>query len=327
MGATPLALYAYYSFLASFLSLSLMFLTLHFSPYTYLFLSILLIVTVSSLTLDSFLIYWVMLEIVTLLFIGVRYTLFKNSYSYLIIYFIIQIVSALGILVSYLAGLWALFTLFYFSKIALFPTLYWIVNIMYRFPMSVLFIVSTVYKVPSVVLFFQFAPLFSWLIISILLTTIILSSTLMYVSVDVKFSLIVSTSVSTCWIILSLYGPIYVFSLYFLLYTLSLYLVTIFLAPYRDIKRNDLYILDLKPISGFLALSTLLGLPPFPLFLVKLLILYNLYLFLPSHIVYLLAIFMLINVPIVVSFIQTCNKYLIHKYSSPSSSLFVRVSP
>jgi NADH:ubiquinone oxidoreductase subunit 2 (subunit N) len=89
------------------------------------------------------------MELIGLVFMGLSYTLFTNSYSNLIMYFLIQTFSSFCFLVFYLYGYMTLFTISFLLKLSIFPFHFWFIGVTYRFPNFLLWIVSTVHKLPS----------------------------------------------------------------------------------------------------------------------------------------------------------------------------------
>lgn len=128
------------------------FVFLMFSPYSFLYFSSYLLFLFSLLSLNSFYYFWVVIEILMLLIIGLAYTVILRSYSQLIIYFLLQSVSSFVLLVSYIYRLSFLVTVAFILKLSIFPFSFWYVNLIYRLPNFLLFLTSTFHKLPPMLL-------------------------------------------------------------------------------------------------------------------------------------------------------------------------------
>ena len=92
-----------------------------FTPFTFLFFSVYLLVIVFLLTVSNFYFFWVYMEILILLFIGTAYTVFVGSYTQLILYFLMQTLASFGILVFYILEVQELLVISLFLKLGMFP--------------------------------------------------------------------------------------------------------------------------------------------------------------------------------------------------------------
>jgi len=92
-----------------------------FTPYTYMFLSLYFFITFILLRISNFFIFWLIIEIIMLLYIGVSYTIFTHRYTQLIIYFLFQTLASFSILVSYLISYKYLLFISLFLKLGIFP--------------------------------------------------------------------------------------------------------------------------------------------------------------------------------------------------------------
>ena len=135
------------------------------------------------------------MELITLLLMGVAYTLLSNGVSQLIVYFLIQSLSSFAILVSYIVGSVVLLTLAFFLKLGMFPFLRWYLGTVSHFPNFLFWLVGTFHKLPPLVLLLSFnlilSPSLFW--VSVLFTTLIRAS-LILSTIDLRL-LLVSSSV------------------------------------------------------------------------------------------------------------------------------------
>ena len=74
------------------------------TPQSFIFFSIYVLFIFLILCSDTFFIFWSLIEISTLVFMGMSYSLFKNNFSQLLTFFIIQTISAFSVLVFYVIG-------------------------------------------------------------------------------------------------------------------------------------------------------------------------------------------------------------------------------
>lgn len=101
-----------------------------------------------------------------LIFIGLSYSIMRHSLSTLIVYFLVQSVASLVILIRYLSGTEPLFRAALLLKIAAFPFSFWFVYATSRLPVFIFFLVCTTQKLPPILLLSSFnmqvVPSFLW---------------------------------------------------------------------------------------------------------------------------------------------------------------------
>ncbi len=68
------------------------------------------------------------------------------------LYFLIQTLASFRILVFYILDYRSLFCMFLFLKLGMFPFFSWYVNVLYRFPSSLLLLSGTLHKLPPLLL-------------------------------------------------------------------------------------------------------------------------------------------------------------------------------
>jgi len=88
-----------------------------------------------------------------LLFMGIAYTLFYNSFSNLLVYFLVQAFSSFSLLIFYLFTSPFLFTVSLILKLSMFPFHSWFIRTVYSFPNFMFFMASTLHKLPIFLIF------------------------------------------------------------------------------------------------------------------------------------------------------------------------------
>jgi len=295
-----------------FIEAAIMF--LFFTPYTFFFLTFYFIFLLFLFSCSNFVIFWVFIEFIILIFIGVSYTLFLNNFSSLILYFLLQTVSSFRILLFYLFPIPLIFSMFVCIKLSIFPFHFWFINICYRFPNFVLFLVSSFHKIPVFLIFLLFQPSFrlSFLIVSSILTMLI-SGVIILSSVDFR-AIIVSSSIgNNSWFLLSSFSNFRTFIVFFFTYCFFLYLLfrelSIFTKPLSFVFSKGDYTL-------LILITFIRGLPPFPIFFVKILILFSL--IVRSGINIYLLIFVVSSSLMLIGYIYSMAKYFLQSFSSQS---------
>lgn len=286
-----------------------------FTPYSFIFFSLYNLFLLILFTIRSFYYYWIVIEINILLFIGLRYTLFVSSYANLMSYFIIQALSSFFILLSYIYDSRVFMTAAIFIKLSMFPFYAWYINTMYRFPNFILWLSGTMHKLPILIILINFSISLDVYILwsSVLLTTLI-SGVLMLIVVDFRLLLILSSVGNNSWLLLSHLTPLHRVLMFFITYRVSLYLIFSCFGGLSKVVPTQ----TLSPSAYKLSLFVLFlsGLPPFPLFYAKILVIFNLLDIYSLN--YLFVLFLLFNSLMVIGYIQSLMKYFIYVYSSLS---------
>lgn len=284
-----------------------------FSPYSFFFFSTYLLFLLSLFTISNFYYYWIVIEIIILLFIGLRYTLFVRSYSQLITYFLIQAISSFLMLVFYIYSLPVFITFSILIKLSMFPFFIWYINVIYRFPNFIFWVARTIHKVPVIVIIKRFrirvdTPIL-W--ISIIFTTLI-SGVIMLSVLDFRIVLVLSSVGNNSWFILSQITNTFVFLFFISIYSFTLfYILNSFKNLSKPSLRSSVY--RSSYVLRFWVLS-LSGIPPFPVFYGKILVIFSLLGTLDMN--YLFFIFLISNSLIVMGYLQSIIKYFIYFYSS-----------
>nr|QHR79572.1 NADH dehydrogenase subunit 2 [Brachionus rubens] len=284
-----------------------------FSPYSFLFLSTYLMFMFSLLSISSFYYYWSVMELMMLLFMGLSYTLFVSSYSQLMIYFLIQALSSFLILVFYIYDYSSLLTVSFLMKLSMFPFFMWYINLIYRFPNFMFWLASTLHKVPAMLMIniFSLHLDMSSLWLSIALTTFI--SGLMMLSVlDFRMVLVLSSIGNNSWFLLSQMTNMFTFWLFISIYSLSLFFI---LSEFKGLSK-PLTSISFQSSSYSLSfwVLSLSGMPPFPLFYGKMLIILSLISTLGFN--YMFLVFLVFNSLMVMGYIQSMMKHFIYVYNS-----------
>lgn len=290
------------------------------TPQSFIFFSIYVLFIFLILCSDTFFIFWSLMEISTLVFMGMRYSLFKNNFSQLLTFFIIQTISAFSVLVFYVMGWNLAFTLSLILKLSMFPFHFWYLNLIPFFPNLVLFISRTVFKIPSMLLllFFYSNLNIESLIISVVLTIFVGAMAIIFRN-DLRFLLIASSVANNSWFVLSILARFLLFSLYLFFYSAFLFLVLVSLGR---LGSGSLYKLPFSSSSLILfSLVSIAGIPPFPVFFIKMCSVITLSsLFLGSRL-YIFFI-MLFSVFMLLGYLKFCFSLIINVFTNQQSFIF-----
>lgn len=217
----------------------------------------------------NFFVFWTIIELRTLVFIGVAYSLFKNNFSPLLLFFIIQSLSAFSLILFYFIDFSVGFSVALLLKLSIFPFYFWYLNLIPLFNNSIFFLSSTIFKLPSIFIISNFYCFinFSVLFMSALLT-ITIGALVIINSNDLRFVLIASSVVNNSWFVFTQYANMLLFIAYFVIYRLLLFYVLYIVntqSTYRFVNIENSY----SNTQVVLCLFTMAGLPPFPLFFIK----------------------------------------------------------
>nr|WOV68815.1 NADH dehydrogenase subunit 2 [Brachionus falcatus] len=286
---------------------------LMFTPYSFLFFTVYLLFMGSLFTINNFYFYWFVMELMMLLFVGLGYTMFVSSYSQFMSYFLIQTAASFFILLFYVVDLTYFLTFAFLVKLAMFPFHSWNINLIYRFPNFIFWLASTLHKVPAMVMISVFSLRLDsnllWL--SIILTTLI-SGVMMLTVLDFRMVLVLSSIGNNSWFLLSQMTNMFVFMFFVFVYSFSLYYI---LSSFKGLSK-PLYTSSLQPSSYFSSfwVLSLSGMPPFPLFYGKMLVIVSLLYTLGFN--YMFFIFLIFNSLMVMGYLQSIMKYFIYVYNT-----------
>ena len=290
-----------------------------FTPFRYFFLSSYLIVLLFLFSINNFYLFWLYIEVLMLLFIGFSYTVFSNRYTQLMVYFLIQTVASFRILVFYTLDYKFLFCMFLFLKLGIFPFFSWYINVLYRFPSSLLLLSSTLHKLPPLLLLrIVFTSSEVALLSVICLITLVLGGFFMLRVLDFRYLLVVSSIANNRFLVFGIISGSYIsffifYGLYFLTIALRLYLLDNFIKPLLTSNSTKPFIILLIT----LLLLNIAALPPLPMFIAKFLLIYD-FLAIHSSFMGLVILLVLANVSMVVSYCQLFIKLTTHSYTNIS---------
>ena len=172
--------------------------------------------------------------------------------------------------------------------------------------------VGTLHKLPPLLMIKVFVlPLnLPLLWVSILVTTLI-TGLIMMSLVDLRMLLVLSSIGNNSWLLLSQFVRLYIFLFYLLVYSISLFFV---LYGFGSLSKLRAF-LSIGSSSNRLSfwVLTVSGLPPFPLFFCKMVVLLSLFYSLSVNFVVL--IFLLRGAFIFISYLQSLIKYYVNMYS------------
>ena len=289
-----------------------------FTPFRYFFLRAYLIVLSFLFSISHFYVFWLYIEVLILLFIGFSYTIFSNSYTQLMLYFLIQTLASFRILVFYILDYRSLFCMFLFLKLGMFPFFSWYVNVLYRFPSSLLLLRGTLHKLPPLLLLSIVVSSSNMsLLVATRLVTLIVGGFFILRVLDFRYLLVVSSIANNSFLILGIVSGSY--RGFFIFY--GLYFMTIAARLY--VLDNFMKLLSPQPTKGFIVifitflLLNIAALPPLPMFLAKFLLIYE-FLLVHSSYVGIVVLVVLVNVSIVVSYCQLFIKLTTNSYSNLS---------
>ena len=295
-----------------------------FTPFSYFFLSSYLIVLSILFSIRNFYLFWLYIEILMLLFIGFSYTIFSNSYTQLMVYFLMQTLASFSMLVFYRLDYRSLFCLSLFLKLGIFPFFSWYINVLYRFPSFLLLLRGTLHKLPPL---FLIALVVSSadvvLLVVISLMTLVVGGFFMLSVLDFRYLLVVSSMANNRFLVLGVLSRSYLgfllfYILYFLTMSVRLFVLDNFMKPLLTSQTTKAPIILLIT----LLLLNIASLPPLPMFLAKFLLIYEFLLMHPSFFG-LLVVIVLANVSMVVRYCQLFIKFTTYSYSN-SSMYFLR---
>lgn len=257
------------------------------------------------------------MECSSLLFIGLCYSFVSYGFSNLMLYFVVQALSSVNIFVFYSVSIESLLLLFVFLKLAFFPFFGWFILVVSKLNNSLFLMISTVQKIPTIVLFILFFNAFSRSYFSscLILTTFV-SSLFMFNSYNLRTLLSFSSVGRNSWFLLSSLCGLEFFLLFIFLYSINFYLVLYVLGNMSKFS-------NLLPYKSrvylFVTLVALAGFPPFPVFFSKLYIIYCMVytmLFSPS-----LLLILLVSVVYMLScYMRFMFSYFINLFGLPLST-------
>lgn len=289
-----------------------------FTPYTYIFRVLYLFLILTLLSLSSFYYFWLLIELIALLLIGISYTIFTNSVSQLIVYFLVQSLSSFLILLSYLFSSTVLLSVSFLLKLGIFPFLTWYLSSVSRFPNFIFWLTGTLHKLPPLLLLLQFGlQIDVYLLWGSVLMTTLLSGFTMLTTRDFRYLLVSSSIGNNSWFLLSEQVNFTVFFFFFSIYTLFLFfLLNSFGSLTKPVESLSSSYAS-SHSKWWFYLMCLSGLPPFPIFFAKMLVIMNLFIIRPLS--YLFMLFLVFNCFIVAGYLNYLLTSVVYRYSIPTS--------
>lgn len=293
-----------------------------FTPFTFLYLVVYIMFLFSFFVSTNFYWCWISIEFLMLIFIGVSYTLFYNSFSSLLVYFLVQAFSSFSVLIFYVIQQPLLFTVRLLLKLSIFPFHSWFINSVYNFPNFIVFLSSTLHKLPIFIMLILYSlPVNYTLLWFSILLTFFISGFLMISTHDFRLLLIYSSVGNNRWLLISSFSGVFVFLLFFFTYLIRLLLIFVILGsnskPFSFVFHKNLP----PQIIFIVTFVSLSGLPPYPLFFIKIYLIYNLFFSLYSSSLFLLVIFS--SSFLLIGYLRIGIKFLIYSYSNVVQSIFI----
>jgi len=288
-----------------------------FSPFSFLFFSLYLCFFPVLFSCSSFYVYWLYIEFISLLFIGVCYTLFVSGMSNLIVYFLVQAAASMRIFVFYLLDIHILVLASLFIKLGLFPFFSWYISTIHIFPNFPFVVVSTLHKLPPLLVSYFFLNCTSSNFLhAIFVLNFLLAVVIMYRVSDLRYLLVVSSIPNTVWMVIAcLMHDILSLVLFCFVYFISFF---VFLTLFKtSTSLSARYKRSGFMIVPFLLLINLAAIPPFPIFYTKFLVGISYYSYCPSRFFFISVIFFL-NVLGMIAYIQVRFRFLFVYITSPS---------
>jgi len=293
-----------------------------FTPFSYLFFTIYLLVLYFMLTLRNFYMFWLYMEVAILLFMGLSYTIFMHSYTQLILYFLMQTLASFGMLVFYTLNFDLLFYSSLFLKLGIFPFISWYLNVLFRFPSFTLLLRRTLHKLPPLFLFYiVYRNAYTNFILVSILFSLVVGGMFIITVLDLRYLIVVSSMANNSFLLLGLMsGSLFRFSFFFILYFLTMWLV---LTRFKGVIKPLIYPNYSKhPVTFFLIamLLNMAAIPPMPIFLAKFVVIFDYMQVMPVSFFFLIII-VLSNVTIMASYCQLFIKFVTQIYSNSSIHL------
>lgn len=245
-----------------------------FTPFSFFFSAFYFLFMYMTLYCPDFYSFWVVMEFSSLLFIGLGYSFMSFGFSNLMLYFVIQALSSVNIFVFYTLSVDTLILFFLFLKLAIFPFFGWFPLVVSKLRNSLFFIVSTFQKFPRIILFNSFLTIYySPFFILCMLITILCCSLFMFTCFSFRVFLSFSSVGRNSWFILSCICGLDFFLVFFLFYTLNFFLVLFYFGSFFKQPTSLQFSSVITLFTLFISLG---GFPPFPIFFMKLYIIYSL---------------------------------------------------
>lgn len=245
-----------------------------FTPFTFFFLFLYLLFIFLLFFISDFFLFWVVIECSNIIFMGMAYSLLGFGFSNLMVYFIIQAVSSLNILVFYSLSFDFLILFFLFLKLAVFPFFLWYYVVVVKLNNFLFFLSSTFHKIPSFLIFIYFISSYNFILLGLcFIFTLFFSAIFMFNVSSFRSVLLFSSVGNNVWFLLSTFVSFDFFLLFFMVYVLNFYLGMFYFGRLFSFLK----IYTFSSLVFFIAVVlSIAGFPPFPVFFLKLYIFYSL---------------------------------------------------
>lgn len=236
-----------------------------------------------------------------------------RSYSQLIIYFLIQTISSFLILVFYIYGFPTLLTSAFIIKLSMFPFFIWYINAIYRLPNFIFWLARTLHKIPPMMMIklFRLNLNYNLLWVSIVFTTLFIGLIMLSIY-DFRMLLVLSSIGNNSWLLLSQMSNFIIFILYIMVYRFSLLLVLFSFGSSSKLQLSKRLSISVNSLSFWVL--TLSGMPPFPLFYCKVVVILSLFFMLGVNNIFI--VFLLSRAFMFMSYLRSLMKYYVYSYSS-----------
>lgn len=293
-----------------------------FTPFSYMFFRVYLLVLFFMLTLSNFYMFWFYIEISMLLFIGLSYTIFVHSYTQLILYFLMQTLASFAMLVFYTLSRDYLMYFALFLKLGIFPFISWYLNVLYRFPSFTLLVRRTLHKLPPLFLFYTFYnSLYCNFVLVSALLSLVVGGLYMLTLLDMRYLIVVSSMANNSFMLLGLMsGNLTTFACFFTLYFLTMLFVLLTFKGLTKPLINPNFSKYTITLLTIVLLLNIASLPPLPIFLAKFLVIYDFLHVNPFSFPFLIVL-VLANVSIIARYCQLFMKFVTQVYSNSSVHL------
>jgi len=251
-------------------------------------------------------IFWFFIELASIFFMGLCFCSFVSGFSNLIVYFLVQSVSSLALLVGLSFSSVFICTFSFLVKFGIFPFMFWYISSIYSFNHFCFFVVLTFQKIPLLLFYSFFISVFdSYLILLVSVVGRLIGGFCILNCVDLRMLLIFSSFSSSSWLLFSSFNLVLTF-LFFAFYSFSFFLILQETYGLSKVFVNPVYLFTL-----FVSIS---GLPPFPVFIFKFSIIYFAFSFCADS--FLLFILLLVSVLTVLGYFAFSFKFIVFCYSN-----------
>jgi len=171
----------------------------------------------------------------------------------------------------------------------------------------------TVFKLPPFLLFIAFCRFYSWGVLWLgLLFTVLTGGMLIVFSSTLRLVLLGSSVANNSWFLLSAFSGFEAFSFFFVSYFFLLLAIFLLVGPLFSFSSS--FLTKFSPLLIILLLS-LSGLPPFPVFYAKILIMVGLFTAWVSPVI--LSVVVLFNVLVILGYLKYMFMLGVSQYSFP----------